>query len=105
MLFGKLIISANDVKRKKSKNISSAPTNNAHTSSSTKNYNLDDWLENSFRNSVINSNSDGYIPPSFNVNSHGSKPVVPEQMHSLYLKVKRLPIKGLVEINSKTLRT
>lgn len=52
-----------------------------------KNYNLDEWLENSFRNSFINFNSDGYIPPNIS-NPHVNKPVVPDQIHSRYLKVK-----------------
>lgn len=82
------MISANDVKRKKSKNISStSSSSNAHTSANVKNYNLDEWLENSFRNSFINFNADGYIPPNVNVNPQANKPVVPDQMHSRYLKV------------------
>ncbi len=80
---------ANDVKRKKSKNMSSTSSNNAHTSANMKNYNLDEWLENSFRNSFVNFNADGYVPPNISVNSHGQKPVVPDQIHNRYLKVRK----------------
>ncbi|KAJ6637233.1 hypothetical protein Bhyg_09963 [Pseudolycoriella hygida] len=76
---------SNDVRLNKSKNLSSAPSSNAHNGINTKNYNLDEWLENSFRNSLAN--SDVYnMPPGISVNSHGSKPVVPDQMHNRYLK-------------------
>ncbi|XP_037030705.1 uncharacterized protein LOC119070455 isoform X5 [Bradysia coprophila] len=78
---------SNDVKRKKSKNTSSASANNAYTGANMKNYNLDEWLESSFRNSFSNFNADGYVPPNVSGgNSHGNKPFVPDQMHSRYLK-------------------
>lgn len=80
-----ICISANDVKRKKSKNISSTSLNNPYSSGNMKNYNLDEWLELSFRNSFANSDTFGHS--NTNVNSPGSRPAAPDNMHNRYLKV------------------